>query len=74
MHHAHVVLTTGDSIRLTQATAGKEVTPLAHRRPGRTPGDDRTVLLAITGQNSLALDTRPAGHRQQHLVDPDNNH
>lgn len=28
MHHAHVVLTTGDSIRLTQATAGKGVTPL----------------------------------------------
>jgi DNA replication protein DnaC len=29
MHHAHLVLTTGDSIRLTQATAGKGVTPLA---------------------------------------------
>ena len=29
MHHAHVVLTAGDSIRLTQATAGKGVTPLA---------------------------------------------
>lgn len=29
MHHAHVVLTNGDSIRLTQATAGKGVTPLA---------------------------------------------
>lgn len=30
LHHAHVVLTAGDSIRLTQATAGKGVTPLAH--------------------------------------------
>lgn len=30
MHHAHVVLTAGDSIRLTQATAGKGVKPLAH--------------------------------------------
>jgi DNA replication protein DnaC len=30
MHHAHVVLTAGDSIRLTQATAGKGVTPLAN--------------------------------------------
>ncbi len=30
MHHAHVVLTTGDSIRLTQATAGKGVTPLTN--------------------------------------------
>lgn len=29
LHHAHLVLTTGDSIRLTQATAGKGVTPLA---------------------------------------------
>jgi hypothetical protein len=29
MHHAHVVLTAGDSIRLTQATAGKGATPLA---------------------------------------------
>ncbi len=28
MHHAHVVLTAGDSISLTQATAGKGVTPL----------------------------------------------
>jgi DNA replication protein DnaC len=30
MHHAHVVLTAGDSIRLTQATAGKGVTPLTN--------------------------------------------
>ncbi|MBA2755631.1 MAG: ATP-binding protein [Chloroflexia bacterium] len=29
MHHAHVVLTAGDSIRLTQATAGRGVMPLA---------------------------------------------
>jgi DNA replication protein DnaC len=29
LHHAHVVLTGGDSIRLTQATRGKGVTPLA---------------------------------------------
>ena len=28
MHHAHVVITQGDSIRLTQATAGKGVLPL----------------------------------------------
>lgn len=28
-HHAHIVLTAGDSIRLTQATTGKGVTPLA---------------------------------------------
>ena len=29
LHHAHLVLTTGDSIRLTQATRGKGVKPLA---------------------------------------------
>ena len=28
LHHAHVVITTGDSIRLTQATRGKGVKPL----------------------------------------------
>lgn len=28
MHHAHLVITTGDSIRLTHATGGKGVTPL----------------------------------------------
>jgi DNA replication protein DnaC len=28
MHHAHIVITTGDSIRLTQATRGKGVRPL----------------------------------------------
>ena len=28
MHHAHVVLTAGDSIRLTQATSRKGLTPL----------------------------------------------
>jgi DNA replication protein DnaC len=28
LHHAHLVITTGDSIRLTQATGGKGVTPL----------------------------------------------
>lgn len=30
LHHAHVVLTAGDSIRLTQATTGKGVKPLAN--------------------------------------------
>jgi DNA replication protein DnaC len=28
MHHAHICQTTGDSIRLTQAIAGKGVIPL----------------------------------------------
>jgi len=30
MHHAHVVITAGDSIRLTQATRGKGVRPLTN--------------------------------------------
>jgi DNA replication protein DnaC len=30
LHHAHVVLTAGDSIRLTQATTGKGVRPLVN--------------------------------------------
>ena len=30
LHHAHVVITTGDSIRLTQATQGKGVRPLTN--------------------------------------------
>ena len=30
LHHAHVVLTAGDSIRLTQATADKGVMPLTN--------------------------------------------
>lgn len=29
LHHAHIVMTTGDSIRLTQATTGQGVKPLA---------------------------------------------
>lgn len=29
MHHAHVCQTTGDSIRLSQALAGKGVMPLS---------------------------------------------
>ena len=30
LHHAHTVITSGDSIRLTQATRGKGVTPLTN--------------------------------------------
>ena len=30
LHHAHIVITTGDSIRLTQATRGKGVRPLTN--------------------------------------------
>src|SRR5260370_24902187 len=37
LHHAHVCLTSGDSVRLAQATAGKGVTPLG--RLAREAGD-----------------------------------
>ena len=30
LHHAHIVLTAGDSIRLTQATGGQGVMPLTN--------------------------------------------
>ncbi len=50
LHHAHVVMTAGDSIRLTQATAGKAVTPLTNWATGRTPGHHRAVPLATAGQ------------------------
>jgi DNA replication protein DnaC len=30
LHHAHVVITNGDSIRVTQATRGKRVRPLTN--------------------------------------------
>jgi IstB-like ATP binding protein len=36
LHHAHVCVTSGDSVRLAQATAGQGVVPLT-ARPGATP-------------------------------------
>ncbi len=42
LHHAHIVMTTGDSIRLTQATTGKGVSP--------STDDPRQALPATTGQ------------------------
>jgi DNA replication protein DnaC len=30
LHHAHVCITSVDSVRLAQATAGKGVVPLSH--------------------------------------------
>ena len=56
LHHAHVVLTAGDSIRLTQATTGKGGTPLAH-------WPLRAEHLATTGQFSWP----PAGRFHDRL-------
>ena len=42
LHHAHIVLTAGDSVRLTQATTGKGVTPLDQ--------NPRAEPMATTGQ------------------------
>ena len=66
LHHAHVVLTAGDSIRLTQATAGKggDATDQLNRgqicwpRTGSSAGHGRAVLLSATGQIPMALDRR----------------
>jgi len=33
LHHAHLYATTGDSVRLAQATSGKGVKPLTTRPP-----------------------------------------
>jgi hypothetical protein len=51
LHHAHVVLTGADSIRLTQAIRGKGVKPLAEQ-PGRSTGRPwgGVVLLAAAGK------------------------
>jgi DNA replication protein DnaC len=37
LHHAHVCLTSGDSVRLAQATAGKGVLPLGNAEGGNRP-------------------------------------
>lgn len=58
LHHAHVCQTSGDSVRLTQALAGKGVTrtdqPQGWPTPpnhsvGRSVGHHRAVLLATNG-------------------------
>ena len=39
LHHAHVVVTAGNSVRLQDATSGKGVVPLTGRTPARGRGD-----------------------------------
>jgi hypothetical protein len=63
LHHAHLVITTGDSIRLTQATAGKGVTPLVWTlgqnswpRPGSSVGRHREQPMAAPGAIPLTVD------------------
>ena len=48
--HAHIVMTAGDSIRLTQAIAGKGRDATDQLNPGQSVGHERAVLLAATGQ------------------------
>jgi DNA replication protein DnaC len=52
MHHAHVVLTAGDSIRLTQATAGQGVTPLTHQPRAEPPRQTCVVRVAVTARQN----------------------
>ncbi len=63
LHHAHVCATQGDSVRLTQALAGKGVRPWPDDPvqiwwpwPRRTHGHHRAVLMAATVQVLLARD------------------
>ena len=65
MHHAHLVLTSGDSIRLTDATSGKggEASELRAGQIywpplGSSSGHGWAVLLAIPGQKPLAIDNQ----------------
>jgi hypothetical protein len=41
LHHAHLCMTDGDSVRLAQATAGVGVVPLTGPVPPRAPGRRR---------------------------------
>jgi hypothetical protein len=58
LHHAHLVATTHDSMRLTQATRGKGVRPLTRRAPRGCTGRHRALLLAGSARNQMSLDTR----------------
>ena len=69
LHHAHIVLTAGDSIRLTQATAGKGVTPPTNQTAGRTPSRQRATLLAASGQIPLAVDRQQAPQQDAPTTD-----
>ena len=52
MHHAHVCQTSGDSIRLTQATRRKGSDPPELTSPGTSGGHHRADLMATSGHNS----------------------
>ena len=56
LHHAHIVTTTGDSIRLTQATTskGEATRPM---NPGSSDGHHRADPLSTSGQITLAIDS-----------------
>jgi hypothetical protein len=60
MHHAHVVVTDGDSYRFTHARDGKAVTPLPLTLVGRTDGQAQGVRVprALTTHVALRLPTR----------------
>lgn len=77
LHHAHVVLTAGDSIRLTQATTGKggarpwPTGPYGQNTwppPGSSAGHARAEPLSANGQNSLALDKFLADEHLKRVV------
>jgi DNA replication protein DnaC len=78
LHHAHVVMTAGDSFRLAAATSGKGVVPpglMPWAGPvaagGQSHGHQRAVLMTAHGQLSVAVDSgarvthTPVGPRPQ---------
>ena len=66
LHHAHLVLTKGDSHRLAEALAGKGVIPLHLTPPaGRTRGHQPGKLVAASPEN-----TRPPTRISQWPLTP----
>ena len=80
LHHAHVCQTSGDSIRLSQALAGKGVMPpdltpstAGGHPPGRSGGHHRSILLSATVQDlasatvqvGVSLDTGSPARRER---------
>jgi hypothetical protein len=61
MHHAHVCVTSGDSVRLQQATAGKGVKPL--------PSCWTAGLVAVAARVSWPRSRRSGGRQRAELND-----
>src|SRR5262249_20291666 len=54
LHHAHVCITAGDSVRLAQATAGKGVVPLSHAARDHSVGTCRLAHARLDNRCAVA--------------------